>query len=239
MQARFYGATHEGAKRPHNEDSFFANPKLGLWIVADGMGGHAAGEVASQIVVDFIYHQVAQGVSIEDAVEAAHDIVLRRAEQGIGSPGMGSTVVACRAYLWDAGCLRQLTRDHSLVQQLIDAGKIGKGDVLNHPYRNVVTQALGAADLEQVEAEKIQGELYRDQQILLCTDGLTAEISDADIEKVLSQPVDEQTKVDELIRKALEHGGSDNITVLLVSAPETAPEKPCGEAPLQAKLGKV
>lgn len=242
MQPTHYGdATHVGRVREHNEDSHFADPELGLWIVADGMGGHRCGEVASQIAVDFIREEVGKGSALRAAVERAHEVVLLAAGQGLGHPGMGSTVVALkldgpdyelswvgdsRAYLWDEGVLVQLTRDHSLVQQLVDAGQLTEEEALLHPNRNVVTQALGAADLDQVEVEEARGTLHQGQQILLCSDGLTGEVSEAEIREILAGEADAQGAVERLIDRTLEHGASDNVTAILVCAPADAPEKP-------------
>lgn len=237
-----YGdATHVGCVRESNEDFYCADADLGLWLVADGMGGHEAGEVASRIAVDFIREHVHKGVALLDAVASAHEVVRIAAEQGLGQVGMGATLVALklvgsdyelvwvgdsRAYLWSHGALTQLTRDHSLVQQLLDAGQIEPEDAASHPYRNCVTQALGAADIDAIEPGHMSGTLYAGERVLLCSDGLTGEVSDSEIAAVLCEEVDEQSLVDQLIAKALEFGGSDNVTVLLVSAPADAPCRP-------------
>lgn len=233
-------ATHVGRVRAHNEDAYLADPELGLWIVADGMGGHQCGEVASRIAVDFIREEVARGGTLFESVERAHEVVLLAAGQGLGHPGMGSTVVGLkfddrdfdlvwvgdsRAYLWDGHQLVRLTRDHSLVQQLVEIGELSEEQATLHPSRNIITQALGASDLERVEPERVQGTLCPGQQLLLCSDGLTSEVSDAVIEKVLSESADEQTKVTELIQRALEAGGADNITAILVTGPDAGSEK--------------
>lgn len=234
-----YGiATHAGRVRERNEDCGLAEPELGLWVVADGMGGHDSGEVASRILVDFLKDGVAKGARLVDAVAEAHHVVRLAAEQGMGSHGMGATVVALklegaeyelawvgdsRAYLWDCGMLQQLTRDHSVVQQLIDAGQLTAEEARTHPYRNCVTQAIGAADLDDVSVDALHGTLYRGQQVLLCTDGLTGEVSDGQIREALAAGGEEQATAEHLIRLALDHGGGDNVTVLLVSAPGDAP----------------
>ncbi|MEJ2686087.1 MAG: protein phosphatase 2C domain-containing protein [Gammaproteobacteria bacterium] len=235
---QFGSSSHAGRVRELNEDRFVADPVAGLWLVADGMGGHECGEVASRIVSEFIQHEVHRGVPLAVALESAHRAVLRAPSEGMGKPGMGATVVAVhlddacfelgwvgdsRGYLWNGAELTQLTRDHTLVQQLIDSGALSPADAVHHPHRNYVTQALGATGLDEVEVDTLEGRLYRGEQLLLCSDGLTGELRDGIIARVLGGAGSEQEKVDQLIELALEQGGTDNITVVLLSAPETAP----------------
>lgn len=238
-------ATHTGRVRDLNEDCVLADPALGLWIVADGMGGHESGEVASRIAVDFIHEQVAQGVGLRDAAARAHEVVTLAAEQGLGQQGMGSTLVALRvqglqyevvwvgdsrAYVWRPDGLVQLTRDHSFVQRMVDEGQISSAEAARHPYRNVITQALGVADLDQVEVGHVQGGLARHELILLCSDGLSGEVPDGEIRTLLDGDGTPQDKAQALIDAALEHGGSDNVTVVVVAAPADAPMDPAAEA---------
>lgn len=226
--------THVGRVRKHNEDAYLIEPTLGLGIVADGMGGHECGEVASKIVVDCVREEVQGGTAVAKALVKAHHAVLDAAERGLGRCGMGSTAIVIkmdghqfevawvgdsRAYIWSGGRLTQLTRDHSLVQQLVDRGEISHEQARTHPQRNYITQAIGMLSLERLEVGRVQGRLSPGQQVLLCTDGLNGEVSDAEIAEVLTQDLSEQKKVDLLIQKALLNGGSDNVTVLLVSAP--------------------
>lgn len=233
--------THPGLVRQHNEDNYLIDEEQGLWVVADGMGGHACGEVASQIVVDLIHDKVSSGSTLQEAVASAHPIVLIAADQRLGLPGMGSTVVAARchdnlfeiawvgdsrAYLWEQGGLKQLSRDHSYVQQMLDSGAISQSEAIVHPHRNVITQAIGANDLDQVDVGTLQAPLYRDQSLLLCSDGLTDELQDDAIASVLSGTENEQDKVNQLLHQALSAGGRDNITILLISSPPGAKERP-------------
>lgn len=233
--------THPGLVRKHNEDNYLIDEEQGLWVVADGMGGHACGEVASQIVVDLIHDKVSTGSSLQEAVAFSHDIVLVAADQRLGMPGMGSTVVATRfhadhyeiawvgdsrGYLWEGGKLRQVTRDHSYVQQMLDAGAISKTEAMVHPHRNVITQALGADDLDQVEVGISRVPMYRNQILLLCSDGLTDEVKDEEIAAVLAGAGDIQEKTGKLLQLALSHGGNDNITILLISSPDDAADRP-------------
>lgn len=226
--------THVGRVRNHNEDAYLVEPTLGLGIVADGMGGHECGEVASRIVVDCIRKEVQEGTAVARSLVKAHHAVLDAAEKGLGRCGMGSTALVIkmdgqefevvwvgdsRAYVWNGARLIQITRDHSLVQQLVDRGEISLEDARTHPQRNYITQAIGMLSLEHLEVGRVKGRLSPGQQVLLCTDGLNGEVSDEEIAEVLARDLSEQEKVDLLIQKALMNGGSDNVTVLLVSAP--------------------
>jgi len=240
-----YGeATHVGRVREHNEDAYVADPERGIWIVADGMGGHRGGEVASRIVADYVHEALVRGGALPEAVARAHEVVCRAAEDGLGQAGMGSTVVALqlrgavyriawvgdsRAYLWSGGRLRQLTRDHSLVQRMLDEGQISSADAAVHPYRNVITQALGAADLPAVDVGEVQGTLHRGDCLMLCSDGLCGEVPLEEMQDVLAGSADGQARAEALVQAALRHGGSDNITVLVVAAPADAPAGPASE----------
>lgn len=227
-----------GRVRRHNEDSFAAREDLGLWVVADGMGGAAAGEIASAIVVDVVSREVERGAELHDAIAAANRSILDAAASGKGKPGMGSTVVAAqlqgndfkvawvgdaRAYVWGDG-LQRLSRDHSRVQELLDAGMISESEARGHPHRNVITRVLGGPDGTAADSDQITGSLEPGQGLLLCSDGLTSEVSDEEIAGVLSGHLQAnglesdqgQAAVDQLVSLALDHGGNDNITVLLV-----------------------
>ena len=233
-----YG-TDIGYKSEHNEDCYFADPETGLWLIADGMGGHEAGEVASAIVSETISQAVSEkSSSLIEAIQESHTAVLSASERGIGARGMGSTVIALqvnpsgyevawvgdsRAYLWD-GELKQISRDHSYVQKLLDSGAITEEEAITHPNRNIITQSLGA-DVPQVNVDQVRGQFAPPQKILLCSDGLTDEVLDGEIAVILEQGGDDQTIVNNLISSALMHGGKDNVTVLLVSAVDTMAKK--------------
>jgi len=228
-------ASHQG-QRDNNEDTYLSLPEQGLWLVADGMGGHQAGEVASAIVAQTLRTQTQK--NLKEALERSHQAVLEAADRGIGAPGMGSTAVVLRsrnndyevawvgdsrAYLWtpspDGGCLERLTRDHSYVQMLLASGVIGPDEVENHPDKNIITQCLGSQQLEALQVDSVKGRWQPDQCILLCSDGLTDELSDRDIAQILGQSHDARASVKRLLRAALKEGGHDNITLLLVCAP--------------------
>jgi len=236
-----YGfSTHVGNVRSHNEDYFRTEPELGLWVIADGMGGHKGGETASTIAADFIVDKTKKGEPLKKSIAQAHHAILQASKEGKGPEGMGTTVVAlkinnndyeiawvgdCRAYLWDGITLKQLTKDHSYVQHLVDTGVISASESAGHPYQDVLIQALGATDIKDVNVETINHEFHQKEQILLCSDGLTKEISDRGIADALSLELDEQKKVDLLIRTALKNGGKDNISAILISADDNAPAR--------------
>ncbi len=239
MLQQGYGiSSHVGNVRSHNEDSYRAEPQMGLFVVADGMGGHAGGETASALVADFIVEQVHSGEYLSHSIAEAHHAVKQAAAEGKGPEGMGTTVVAlrifdhtceiswvgdCRAYLWDGAELRQLTRDHSYVQHLVDTGVISAGESDKHPYQDILIQALGASDMDDVAVDEIVEDFYRGEQILLCSDGLTKELDEHAIADVLALDLSEQRKADALVQAALANGGKDNITAVVVSASEHAP----------------
>lgn len=235
----FAAKTDAGRCRDHNEDSFLADADQGLWVVADGMGGHEGGEVASAIAVQEIQQQVQVGHALSDAIYMAHQSILKAVDKGEGRQGMGSTVVALhmignhfeiawvgdsRAYLWN-GRLRQLSRDHSFVQQLLDSGAINEEEALAHPDRSVISQALGA-DAVSIKVDSVSGELYRGERLLLCSDGLSGEVDDQQISSILSEHPDDASAVETLVQAALDNGGSDNVTVILFSANDSFPLKP-------------
>jgi PPM family protein phosphatase len=226
-----------GRMRRHNEDSFIVRDDLGLWVVADGMGGAAAGEVASAIAVEVIARQIEGGAELDAAIAEANRSILEAAASGRGRAGMGCTVVAARldgrdytvawvgdarAYLWGDG-LRQLSHDHSRIQELLDAGLISPAEARLHPQRSVITRVLGGPDGTAAGAEQVRGRLAPGQGLLLCSDGLTSEVGDDEIARVLSGNMAAngrgQAAVDQLISLALDHGGADNVTVLLIGVP--------------------
>ena len=195
------------------------------------MGGHEFGEVASALARDAVVREVSAGRSLTEAIRSADEDIIRQSRRRADSLPMGTTVVALRvvenrfelawvgdsrAYLWN-GQLRQLSSDHSYVQELIDQGAITPEQARSHPHRNVVTQALGVTDPESLKVETISGELRPGFQILLCSDGLTEEVDDAAIAAALAQTeMSAQECVDSLVSAALDGGGSDNVTVVLL-----------------------
>jgi protein phosphatase len=224
--------THVGLRRELNEDTYYGDSELGLWLVADGMGGHEYGEVASALAREAIVREVRLGVPLAQAIRTADEEIIQASRQRGDALPMGTTVVAARitgrrfevawvgdsrVYLWRDGQLAQLSQDHSYVQELIGRGAISVEQARSHPHRNVVTQALGVTDPLQLNVETMSGELDAGMQLLLCSDGLTEEVDDARISGTLSHlDCSAQECVDELVAAALDHGGSDNVTVVLV-----------------------
>ena len=225
-----YGS-HTGLKRTNNEDACGIAPELGLWIVADGMGGHQAGDVASSMVIRELSRLVSGGSTMSGAIRLVHHLIQSAAARGEGGSDMGSTVVAAkfdgnryevawvgdsRAYLWD-GSLHQLTKDHSYVQLLVDAGLIQPSEMATHPNRNIISQALGGQDKDELQVDTVTGELQHGQALLLCSDGLSGEVPDEVIADVLAEESDNQARADRLIEAALAAGGKDNVTVIVLS----------------------
>lgn len=226
------GDTNTGARRDHNEDCFAMEPRLGLWLVADGVGGHAAGEVASDLVRSTIIERVTSGDSLVDAIALSHEVLLREIDRREvpATLGMGSTVVAARiegseyevawvgdsrAYLY-GGQLQQLTTDHTRVHELLAHGAITREQAHSHSDRHVLTQCLGIGKDLQVAPGHVTGTLQPGELLLLCSDGLTDELSDSVIAGLLASNTTPQAQVDALIRCALDRGGSDNISVVVV-----------------------
>ena len=231
-----YGAgTNVGNVRDNNEDSYVCDEQKELWIVADGMGGLGFGEVASAISTYTVTRLVRSGHGVNQAIEEAHRNIKQYAEtDGMGT-NMGTTIVLLlssgslynvfwvgdsRAYLFDNESLRQITIDHSLVQSLIDQGELTAEEAASDPRKNAVTRALGVQELETVRADSISDKWRPGQKILLCSDGLTDCVRNNDIERILKQGGSDQQITDNLIEAALDGGGNDNVTVVVVSAPE-------------------
>lgn len=231
----FGAGTHTGNVRMHNEDSYYADTDLGLWFVADGMGGHACGEVASGLAKEVIEASINRGEDIEDAIQQSHLAVLQAIDDGSGKRGMGTTVVAAqfdgenyklacvgdsRAYLWN-GELNQISKDQSLVQIMVDMGKITREEARFHPRKNIITQYVGQMELDRLKIDCVQATLKPEQKMLLCSDGLSDEVGDDEITDILRQACSNQSSdqeiADTLIEAALRNGGHDNVTVIVVS----------------------
>lgn len=237
---RYAARTDVGCEREHNEDSHRSDAALGLWLVADGMGGQGGGDVASRIVVTKMVEACRAGLALPAAVEAAHAAVVAAGGRGEGSAQMGSTIVALRsdgldyeiawvgdsrAYLWD-GELRLLTRDHSVVQERIDHSLISAADRANDPGRGVLTQCLGPANKSTLVIGSLRGRWHRREKILLSSDGLHEEVPETTISAIVSGDAGLEQSAGELIEAARRAGGPDNITAILVAAPPAAPHPP-------------
>jgi len=224
-------ATHCGTVRSRNEDVFVDRGDIGVWAVADGAGGHGAGDVASAAVADALAALPA-GLSAAEILAqvrlrlaAVHAELQRRAAAAPGGDIMATTVVvlmargdhfAClwagdsRAYLLRDGSLQQITRDHSLVQELVESGLLAAESAEGHPQANVITRAVGSR--EPLELDKISGSLQPRDRLLLCTDGLFKALREPDI----AQAVAAGCSVQQLLEQALQAGARDNVTAVLI-----------------------
>lgn len=230
MPRSFAARSDVGSVREHNEDSYLV--KTPLFVVADGMGGHEAGEVASNIAVTTMEAHAPKSTSPEalaNAVIKANEAVLRGAKDGTGKPGMGTTLTAAfvfegeaniaqvgdsRAYLLHDGKLQRITRDHSLVADLIEQGRLTEAEARFHPQRSVITRALGSDPNMQPDLYTLHVE--EGDRLLLCSDGLCSMIADDDIEELLlDNPVPAQA-CDALVEEAILAGGLDNVTVIVI-----------------------
>jgi len=220
--------SHVGYIREHNEDSYLSNPDLGLWIVADGMGGHLGGEIASKIVVEGLDDALQKGITLKEAIRKVHVEILETAEK-TDKNSMGSTVVGLqikkdryrifwigdsRAYIWDGNRLERLTKDHSLVQEMVNNGIISDDEARINPKRNVITRALGMHVSPEVEI--IEGDLIEGACFLLCTDGLNSELHDDEIAYIFKHDKNPSETLKLLLNSVLQKGGHDNITVAII-----------------------
>jgi len=216
--------------REHNEDSLIVHPPL--YAVADGMGGHAAGEVASEIAVDILARNASLITDADALIDTARTInqaIIKAARDGLGSPGMGTTLTAAildgkrlliaqvgdsRAYLLHDKTLQQLTRDHSYVGELLAGGHISPSEAASHPKRSVITRALGSDP--KTEADIYELEATVGDRLLICSDGLYGMVPSEEIKAILMAEADPQTACDALIQAARDGGGLDNISAVVV-----------------------
>jgi serine/threonine protein phosphatase Stp1 len=235
---RFEGIarTHVGCRRKINEDAMLSRPDLGLWAVADGMGGHEAGEVASALVVEMLGKGqpnpilAVRAVSARGALQEANRELLAMAAASDEARSIGSTIVliaadayafTClwagdsRAYLAREGVLKQLTRDHSLVQQLVDAGDLEPAAAALHPNANIITRAVGAAP--DLVIDGVEGDIRAGDVFLLASDGLTRLLSDTEMLAGL-QAADLEKAADALVETCLARQAPDNVTFIMLKA---------------------
>lgn len=223
-------ASDAGNRRASNEDSYAVDPELGLWVVADGLGGHQSGEIASSIACEIILANVRSGETLTGAIVLAHEKVLQAIATDSATNNMGTTVVALkiegnsyeiawvgdsRAYVFDDG-LKLLTRDHSAVNDLVDSGIISPEEAREHPQRHVLSRSLGVSSSIASKADSVSGIFDQSCQMLLCTDGLTDELSDVEIENQLRAHHSPKAQADALVAAALAKGGRDNVTLIIV-----------------------
>lgn len=235
--------TSKGKIRELNEDSYYISKKkdFPLFIIADGMGGHKAGEVASKMAVDIISSSFENALSskkideynivdiIKNSIWRANDEIYKKSIENDEFSGMGTTVTLAyevkgkffighvgdsRAYLLRDGSLRQITKDHSLVEELVSNGSITKEEARFHPQKNVITRAVGTdkkVDVDLIVKEKLKGDI-----LLLCTDGLTNMLNDDEIKELLLGNDNLQKACECLVELSNEKGGFDNISVLAI-----------------------
>jgi len=242
---RAWAVTHAGTVRSHNEDAFVNSPDVGVWAVADGAGGHAAGEVASDMIVQSLA-SIPGGLAADEMlaqvrlrVTAAHVALRERALQSGDGRLIATTVVvliarqghyAClwagdsRAYLLRDGTLIQLTHDHSLVQELVDTGQIAETEAESHPRANVITRAVGA-DVDTFDLDKVTGRLAVGDRFLLCSDGLFKALSTIEIGEILTD-AGCASPADALIEAALSRAARDNVTVIVLDVLQDGGEEP-------------
>lgn len=234
-----YSMTDTGIIREMNQDYFFASDTpIGnlpnLYIVADGMGGHKAGEYASRYTIERIVASVSKSPGEEpiailnEAIRRANELLIEEAVEDESKRGMGTTVVAAtitdrHMYVANVGDsrlyvisqkIRQITRDHSLVEEMVRLGEMDESEARKHPDKNIITRAIGAAD--SVTPDFFEVDLEPEDYILLCTDGLTNMITDEEIAGVVQGDGSLETKVNTLINMANRNGGRDNITVVMI-----------------------
>ena len=231
MRLRVGASTDVGLVRTRNEDTYLVEDPL--FIVADGMGGHRGGDVASKLTVETVQEarpaSDESGGSLVEAVRRANRVVHERAAGDRDLHGMGTTITALqaregtgriahvgdsRAYLLRNGTLQQLTQDHTLVQQMVEEGKLSPEEAERHPARHIMTRALGVD--EDVAVDELTLDLHAGDRLLLCSDGLTGMLTPDDIQELLVRESDPQKAADELVALAVERGGEDNVTVVLV-----------------------
>jgi protein phosphatase len=237
LQKIFSGKTDIGLKRENNEDAFVISSELDFCLAADGMGGAAAGELASRIFAESTLEIFESNTSrseedvlkqVQKAFSFANKKILEHVAQNPDHEGMGCTaellafsdqgfilghIGDSRTYRLRNGQLQQLTHDHTLVQQQVDEGLISSDRVKNHPLRNVILRAVGLNKelaLDLIRGKIISGDLY-----LLCSDGLTGMVQDDQIQEILCSDIDINGKVDKLIETAMAAGGDDNVTVVM------------------------
>lgn len=235
-----FSITNIGKKRKLNQDFVYTSEqpvgKLpNVFIVADGMGGHKAGDYASKVTVETIVEEIRKSeeseaiVVLDNAIRTANALIRKCAEESPDLEGMGTTVVVAtcdgdvlqvanvgdsRLYIANHREIRQITRDHSLVEEMVRMGGIGREEARNHPDKNIITRAVGADDA--VKPDFFTVKLDYNDIVLMCTDGLTNMLEDEEIRMILEESRDMVEKAEELVRAANEKGGKDNISVILI-----------------------
>lgn len=226
------GLSSIGRVRQTNQDAFYINDEVGLWLIADGMGGHNGGEVAAFTATNLVPQWIAQGKSVTEALHKLHDTVF---ELGRNTPElkcMGTTIIVAkqckdvlqlfsvgdsRAYVIVDDSIKQMTEDHSHVAQLVNLGLLSEIQAQQHPLRHIVTQCIGGGRQQKPQIHFSQFTLQPNQAILLCSDGLYNELSEQQIFHIIKHAYSSEEAVNTLIHEANKSGGKDNITVILLT----------------------
>jgi len=242
--------TDLGKKRIHNEDSYLSDDNLGLFIVADGMGGHAAGDVASKMAVETVIEYMNETIAdpeitppfgtdanlstdenqLKLSIQLANKKIYQKASSDMNYKGMGTTIVVLyhrnnylnvahvgdsRAYHIRDGEIKLITEDHSWVNEQVQAGLMSKDDARNHYLKNIITRALGSKEEVAIDVQKV--EIREDDFFLMCTDGLNNHVSDEEIlEYIKESNYSLHKSTQKLVQVALDRGGEDNITLILL-----------------------
>lgn len=235
-----YAITDIGQKRQLNQDFIYlSETPIGnlpnVFIVADGMGGHNAGDYASRYAVETVVEEIGSSYEknpvriMERAIERANTLIREKASEDAAYNGMGTTMVIAtclgrylevanvgdsRLYVVNSDRIEQITQDHSLVEEMVRMGGIDRESARNHPDKNIITRAIGARDY--IEADFFNLELQTGDMVLLCSDGLTNMMDDETIHQILTTDGSLEDRVEELVRTANQNGGKDNISVVVV-----------------------
>jgi protein phosphatase len=234
-----YSMTDTGIQREMNQDYFFASDTPvgnlpNLYIVADGMGGHKAGDYASRYTTQRIVASVSRSPDeepvtiLKEAIATANRLLIEEAAEDEAKSGMGTTLVAAtiigrHLYIANIGDsrlyvvgddIRQMTRDHSLVAEMVRMGEVNDSEARVHPDKNIITRAIGASG--EVEADFFEVDLNDGEQVLLCTDGLTNMVEDEVIKEIMQSDASPEERVEKLVQTANRNGGRDNITVMTI-----------------------
>jgi serine/threonine protein phosphatase PrpC len=240
----FAAKSDRGMVRELNEDSYKIITDCPgvpfIFIIADGMGGHRSGDVASKTAVDFVSNYILQfpevlseekniNEAIRDIVKKANTNIYIKSNKYESNSGMGTTFIIAvvsgnqlyighvgdsRVYTIREGNIKRLTTDHSYVEELVQTGSLTREEAENHPDRNIITRALGCS--EDIEVDTYTYEMQQDDYIIMCTDGLTNKLSEAEIKEIVENSAELEQACEELIKKANEKGGEDNITVIII-----------------------
>lgn len=234
-----YSITDIGERRKINQDYVYCSSnQIGslpnLFIVADGMGGHNAGDYASRFCVEYFTERIRESnqtspiSAIETALKETNEALLKKAQEQIEYEGMGTTFVVAtisdkKMYVANIGDsrlyvigkeMRQITEDHSLVEAMVKTGKLDRKEAKQHPNKNIITKALGAST--EVEPDFFEVDLEEGDTVLMCSDGLTNMLDDEDIVEIIRAHEDPQAAADALVKSANKNGGIDNISIILV-----------------------